>query len=452
MIPVHKKGPVDFIGNYRPISLLSIFDKIFEKLMARRLYKFWTAHDVFYEYQFGFRPLHSTTHALTELSDFLYKSLDENYFMSGVYLDIQKAFDSVDFNILLQKLFHYGIRGNVYNWFMTFLYDRQQFVYVNNCSSDLHQVTCGVPQGSCLGPLLFLIYVNDLPNCVPSAYIRMFADDTNMFRSDCNLATLINNMQCNLAKIVDWMLANRLTLNLSKTNFTIFTPSLNSTYSLPNSITICGTNIKRVDAVKYLGILIDQSLTWKEHIACLSTKLKKLCGIFYKIRQKLPYFCLKSLYFAFVYSTVMYGVEVYANTKESYLHDLIMVNNKLLRILQFENRYCPVKILYDAYYTLPIPKLHEFKLLILVHKFITSNSQLPLVFRNYFELNSTFHTYNTRSSNDLHIVSFDKSFGFRCVKFKASKLWNSLPVNIKTLLSGAKFKGALHNHLQNVSK
>ena len=181
VIPAYKKGERNLPGNYRPISLLSIFDKIMEKLMYRRLINFLDKNETLYKYQFGFRKNYSTIQAVLEVVDSIYQHWDDNEIIVGIYLDLQKAFDTVNHSILLQKLHHYGIRGTILEWFTSYLYQRKQFTVLQDNYSELKTVRIGVPQGSVLGPLLFLIYVNDIQYAVPNADVKLFADDTNLF-------------------------------------------------------------------------------------------------------------------------------------------------------------------------------------------------------------------------------------------------------------------------------
>ena len=190
VIPLHKGGSNDELNNFRPISLLSIFDKIIEKLMHKRLYQFLEDHEILFKNQFGFRKKNSTSHALIEITEKIKESIDTGKFGCGIFIDLKKAFDTVNHVILLQKLEHYGIRGSLLEWFESYLTDRKQYVFYNGVSSDTKLITCGVPQGSVLGPLLFLLYVNDMPNISDKLNFYLFADDTNIYYESDNLRDL----------------------------------------------------------------------------------------------------------------------------------------------------------------------------------------------------------------------------------------------------------------------
>src|SRR6188768_3865486 len=187
VIPIFKKGDKSEISNYRPISLLSVFSKVFEKIVAKRIISFLSKYAIISDNQFGFRPNHSTTTALLSTIDEIYNSIDDNNFVLGIFLDISKAFDCVNHKILLAKLFHYGIRGQLNKWFESYLHNRSQYTSVNGASSSLDSISSGVPQGSVLGPLLFIIFINDIALLKPiKSLIKMFADDTNLFISGNN--------------------------------------------------------------------------------------------------------------------------------------------------------------------------------------------------------------------------------------------------------------------------
>jgi len=195
--------------------------------------------------------------------------------------------------------------------------------------------------------------------------------------------------------------------------------------------------------VKYLGIFIDDELKWCEHIKHVYNKIKQYVVMFYKIRQKLSPVCLKNLYFATVYPHIQYGIELYANTNITFLCNLSVQNNKILRILQFKTSTCAVRELYDTFSTLQIGDLHEFKLLILMHKYFHDSVSLPSAFQNYFTMNTLIHSHNTRTHDNIHINFFNTRFGSCCLNFHGSKLWNSLPNHLKCIASPNAFKREL---------
>ncbi|MFZ2538354.1 MAG: reverse transcriptase domain-containing protein, partial [Oscillospiraceae bacterium] len=281
VIPIYKKGEKTSTGNYRPISMLSIFDKILEKLMYRRIYNFLIKNNILFKYQFGFRKGHSTTLALIEITDELYKKMDENYYSMGIFLDLQKAFDSVNHSILLEKLYNVGIRGPAYKWFSSYLSNRKQYVTIGGIKSEICNINCGVPQGSVLGPLLFLVYVNDLQNSAPNTSIKLFADDTNVFLFQKNIDALYASANEALQQMNDWLKSNKLCVNVEKTQYIIFKKSnFVQTCDSHLSLHMNGKQILKVRSCKYLGITLDDKLSFIEHIDNLVAKIRKYCGIF----------------------------------------------------------------------------------------------------------------------------------------------------------------------------
>jgi hypothetical protein len=450
VIPVFKKGDAGEISNYRPISLLSVFDKIFEKIICSKLYKFLNKYNILYKHQYGFRQNHSTTSALTEISDYIYNSLDENYYVLGLYLDISKAFDSVSHSILLNKLYHYGVRGNIHCWFQSYLSDRKQFVALNNCRSDVTSIEFGVPQGSTLGPLLFLLYINDIHYSTVVGEMRLFADDANHFIRDTNYLNLQRSAEIELAHITNWMNANLLTVNISKTNYTVFSPTVKPLdFNVLNCITFGNEQIQRARNIKYLGVVIDEGLLWIDHIKYICDKIRRFCGIFFKIRCFVPPHCLRMLYFSLVYSHVQYASEIFANTSQSNLYDLKVLINRILRTLQHGNCRTKISQLFRTYNTLPVHLLHEFRLSLFVYKFLFHRDSLPPSFQNYFRQNFSVHGHNTRTSFNIHIKRFLSRFGKRSLVYRAATIWNNLPTDLKSVTSLHQFKKRLLLHYLN---
>ena len=265
VVPIHKGGSMDDLNNYRPISLLSIFDKIIEKLIHHRLYNFLEFHNILFDNQFGFRKNNSTSFALMQITEKIKETIENKKFGCGIFIDLRKAFDTVNHKILLKKLEHYGIRGIALNWFTSYLFNRKQFVFHNGESSNLQPITCGVPQGSVLGPLLFLLYINDLPKISNIFQFYLFADDTNIYYEAENLDKLELTINKELKKLHTWLIVNRLSLNINKTNFVVFHP-FNKPLTKKITLKIYKKAISEKDQVKYLGIMIDSTLSWKNHI------------------------------------------------------------------------------------------------------------------------------------------------------------------------------------------
>lgn len=440
VIPLFKKGEITDPGNYRPISLLSIFSKILEKLMYKRITKYTDKFKILSTAQYGFRKSHSTTLSLIETFDKIYEYLDKGEKVMGIFLDFQKAFDCINHDILLHKLYHYGFRGNIYSWFKDYLNNRYQYTNYNSTNSETLRCNIGVPQGSILGPFLFLIYINDFPNAAKPAESKLFADDSNLFthNKDKNQLTVETNII--LTHVHDWTIANRLCINYEKSNYMLFQSKHTNQATNTDIIAIGNHELTNVSSVKYLGIQIDQHLTWQNHIEEVYKKIVKFTGIFYKIRDSISPNILKQLYFATVYPIVQYGIEIYANTKPTYLKHLRTLNNKILRILQYKDRKSNTKDLYQAYGTLDINSLHEHKLLLLGHKLRYNNDSLPEIYNQYIQFNFNIHNHNTRNSIDNHVHSCRTETGKRNLKYKISKLWNNLPTTTKQITSFNLFK------------
>jgi hypothetical protein len=276
--PVDKGGESTDPSNYRPISTLYSFAQIFEKLVYSQVLNYFEKQNILSKFQFGFRKGRSTEQAIVELTDNLKKAIDKNIYTCGVFLDFSKAFDTVNHQILLKKLEAYGIRGLPLNWFSSYLTNRQQYVTLNiNQESPKQTMVCGIPQGSSLGPLLFLIDINDISNCSDKVSIRIFADDTNIFASYKSIKDLEILMNEELTNVKKWCDLNKLSINIKKTNYMIVK---SSNKKITENINIKITNkdgticcLERKDHIKYLGVLIDEKLSWKYHIAYICSRL-----------------------------------------------------------------------------------------------------------------------------------------------------------------------------------
>ena len=287
VVPIHKDDSRLEMSNYRPISLLPTLSKIFEKLMYARLISFFSKHNILYENQFGFQSNMSTEYAVNQVLNYIVESLEKNEIGVCIFLDFAKAFDTVNHEILLDKLEHYGIRGVALNWIKNYLNNRMQCTEIGDTQSELELIKCGVPQGSVLGPLLFLIYINDIVNSSKLFKFTLFADDTSLYYSCKNTNNLENVINCELAKISDWLSANRLSLNVAKSKLLYFT-NKNRNALKDIVIKINGESLNEVDSAKYLGVYMDNKLSWNVHTNNIKLRLSKGISMLAKIRHLCP--------------------------------------------------------------------------------------------------------------------------------------------------------------------
>ena len=280
IVPVFKDSDKHSFTNYRPISLLSPFSKLLEKIVCYQLYTFLQNQSILYKHQYGFRPRHSTSHPLIHFTDNIFKALNQNpsSFNISIFIDLKKAFDTVNFEILLKKLSHYGIRNKENLWFQNFLINRKQYTSVSGIHSEVETAKCGVPQGSCAGPLLFLIYINDLPACT-DFFTSLFADDTAFQLNSSDSNFLIERANSELDKAKTWFQSNKLTLNIKKTKYIIF-KNKNQHFHF-GDLKVGDKIIDRIgnDCVettfKFLGHVLDENLSFEGHINHIIKKLLK---------------------------------------------------------------------------------------------------------------------------------------------------------------------------------
>lgn len=450
VIPLFKGGDIEKADNYRPISLLDSFGKILEKLVCNRLISFLDKHIVISPNQYGFRKNLSTELALTDVTNSIYTALNKNNYVMALYVDLKKAFDTVNYDILLHKLEFYGVRGIALTWFRNYLTDRKQFTFVNNVSSTVSCATTGVPQGSILGPVLFLIYINDIENSVVNSNIKMFADDTNLFFINQNLALLFNHANDQVMELHKWLIANKLTLNLSKTNFSIFCPTIHKRPDL-NLFHLCldGKEIPYTKCVKYLGVLIDDDLSWKSHIAHLKSTLLPILYIIYKVKHFLNAWCLKSIYFAYVESHIAYCSSIYTNTAACNLSQLKILNNKLLRAAQCKGRKYNLVSLYMDYNVLPLESRLNYKFNLHMFQVLFMHESLPS-FLQHLKRNCDIHRYSTRFALSIFHENILNRFGFRRFEYLGPQFWSSLPFD-PSVLTFNNFSVELKNHLLSVA-
>ena len=301
VIPVYKTGDKTDPRNYRPISLNSVFNRLFEKLMYKRLRSYCEKNGICFSSQYGFRDNCSTQHAILDILNKIQSKIDAKLFSCGIFIDLKKAFDTVDHSILLHKLNHYGVRGIINSFISFYLSKRSQSTQIGSTVSDKEEIVCGVPQGSVLGLLLFLIYVNHIYRYSQIFDFYLFADDTNLLYSNKDLKDLETVVNEELIKVGVWLDANKLSLNTSKSNFVIFhpyqhKPDCTIQLEIYNNDLKESLPLEQKTFVKYLGILIDNNLSWKYHIDYISSKVSKGIGMIARLRHLVPLATLLNIY------------------------------------------------------------------------------------------------------------------------------------------------------------
>ena len=286
----------------------------------------------------------------------------------------KKRFDTVCHNKLLYKLQHYGIRGVAHNLLSSYLQNRKQYVSINGIASTEHVIEYGVPQGSTLGPLLFLLYINDVSNCL-STVPRLFADDTCLILKANNLHDLQIKMNLELNAVRNWVNANKLTINRSKSNYLIISPKCSSNQSNEVSLSYNNVAIKQFDSVKYLGIHIDNHLTFEPHISLLSTKLSRSVGVLTRLKNILPSKALLQLYYAIVHPHLLYGLILWGSTNKSYIDKISKLQNKAVRAVTGGKYSGHVTSIYKQLKLLKLKDLFNLEVAKFVFKF--SNNLLP---------------------------------------------------------------------------
>ena len=337
--PIFKKDNEELMKNYRPISTLPIFGKIFEKIIYARLYNFFVSQGLLHNKQFGFRKNHSTTHALNYSISQVKEALNRNEHILGIFIDLSKAFDTIDHNILLKKLEHYGIRGQALSLLASYLKNRTQVVSVLGEISEPMSIIYGVPQGSCLGPLLFLIYINDLGKISNESEIILFADDTNIFVKANSKAAAYSNANIILDKLFNYMTCNKLHINLEKSCYMYFSnlPKLQPDKTISEDanyqLKIHNHELPRVTNTKFLGVIIDEKLSWDQHIKTLTKKLSCCTGSLNQIIESIPKKLHKDLYHTLFESYITYGISVWGGTSDVKVKPLFKAQKKAIRVI-----------------------------------------------------------------------------------------------------------------------
>ena len=418
--PVYKNGDRKKMSNYRPISILPTMSKIFERCISNRLLDFVDKYEIMFPRQFGFQKGKSTADAFLALVEYVYSCLNRKEHCIGVFIDLKKAFDTVNHNILLGKLERCGVRGLPLQWLASYLRDRRQCVTIDGRCSSQRNINVGIPQGSILGPQLFLLYVNDLPNVSSKLWPIFYADDTTLLANNSDYYNLIQCINDELPKLYQWTTSNRLSVSLDKT-YTIL-------FSNKDKHSVYWDNIavKYREKENFLGLTIDHNLKFTEHIQFVCTKLSKTVGILYRIKSFVPRNVLINLYYSLAYPFLLYPFLLYTNlvwggTCQVHLKPLVILQKRVIRIINDVDYLAHTEPLFKRCCILKLSDLHNLLLAQYMYKRKLCND-------NMFEMG---HGYGTRGRNDAQQAFQRLTQTQLSVSFAGPRVSNALPHNIQ---------------------
>ena len=449
VIPLFKNGVRTLVKNYRPVSILPIFDKILEKLVNKQLVDFLEKNKILSNFQYGFQKNRSTSLAVVDVVSKITKTLENKKIPCCIFLDFAKAFDTIDHTILLKKLEHYGIRGVAKDWFQSYLNSRFQTVIIGNVTSTSKENKYGVPQGSVLGPTLFLMYINDISNCLNKSIPTIFADDNNLFFQDDDLDNLVFTINSELREVSSWLIANRLTLNVDKSNIVLF----QNKSKLKLDISLNGEKLKQTAFVKYLGVLIDERLSWDKHIFMITKKIQQGIGMISKIRHGIPSKMLKPLFSSFVTSHVNYAIEAWGGTKMTNKMRIEKLIKKAVKLIYFKDKRESVENLMVNQGILNVLELIALSWYKLIHMFL--QNLLPKQFKDLFIILPVYQNTRFSCKKILQLPHCRLNVFKKTIFFEGVKMWNNLPSEIQDITSRNLFKNKvkyhlLSNHIDNI--
>ena len=430
-------------------------------MMFKRCYNFIESKEILYEHQYGFRKKYSTGHALISISEQIRTALGNNKYAIGVFVDFQKAFDTVDHNILIQKLERFGISGNCNKWFQSYLNNRRQFVSILGFKSNQRTISHGVPQGSVLGPLLFLLFINDLHKVIKFSTVFHFADDTNLLLIGDSPSKIQKQMNYDLRWLYRWLLANSISLNVAKTELIIFKKPKMKTHNL--KIKLNGTKLYPSKFTRYLGVFLDSDLSGVSHCNKLLPKLRRANGMLAKTRYHLSRKDIISVYYSIFSSIQNYGSQIWGLLSNPALQKIDRLQKAAVRIITFADHDAHTAPIFRE---LRILKFHDYiKLQNILFVYDFKKGNLPLSFRQFFD-----HCMDSRAltraelnsaTEFVHAAGYNQvKYGRKSITHTSVALWNhfarhvfpevdliSLPRNkIKLLVTNH-----LHNHYENIS-
>lgn len=435
VVPLHKKGDYSCPSNYRPVSLLSGVGKLQERIVFKHMHNFLNENNLLYKYQSGFLPNHSTTFQLIDIYHHICQTFDNNQYSCMVFCDVSKAFDRVWHKGLIFKLKQHGISGNLLDWISNYLDNRYQKVAIRSCTSNFKKVSAGVPQGSVLGPLLFLIYVNDISETLLSL-TRLFADDSSLFYSASSLADIEGIINYDLCRLSEWAKQWLVTFNPLKTEAVVFT--LKHDYTLPNLV-LDNTVIKFVTDHKHLGLTISNNGQWHSHIDNIASSASKVIGIMRKLKYTLSRAALNQIYLSYVLPILEYSSVVWDGCTEQDSYTLEKIQNEAARIVTGLTRSVSLENLYRECGWTSLSNRRKQQKLAFMYR--ASNSLVPAYISDLIPpLVRETTNYPLRNSNNISIPYTRTEISRKSCIPSSVLLWNTLDESVRSANTVTTFK------------
>lgn len=444
--PIFKSGDSADINNYRPISIMCNVAKVFEKLLSRQLSDYIVSNNILSSHQSGFRSSYSTTTALLKFTNDIYSSLESGHITGAIFIDLSKAFDMVDHYLLLDKLAAIGLNRDALLWFNSYLHNRRQYVVFQGIQSNNLINSHGVPQGSILGPLLFSIFINELPRICQQCSIHLYADDTVIYFSDTNPTAIQNSLQTDFNLLQKWFYNNKLLLNTKKSCCMVFGSKPSHPDQLDLKIqTTNGSDLERVSSFKYLGLWIDPELTFKPHIDYIVKKCQASLSSLYRASECFTFEVRKRLITQLIFPILDYADIIYMNTTDYILYPINVLFNSLCRFIlkcPFRTHHC---FMYNSLSLLSPKARRRYHWVLFIFKCVYFT--YPPYLKDLLVCSTG--PYNLRHSHYPYFLvpRFFKTIARRSFQYRAPNDWNNLSVSLRSTSSFNCFKSLLFSHL-----
>ena len=431
--PIYKKEDPHLTDNYRPISLLPVISKVFEKVAFNQVYDYFNENNLLYKSQYGFRKKHSTELAGLEFNDKIVNYLDKGQLPLAIFLDLSKAFDTIDHDILIRKLHFYGMAGNSLNWFKSYLTNRKQYVQFKDSISSYSMIKTGVPQGSILGPLLFIIYMNDIAQVTDKFYFTIYADDTTLIAPICTFSvndkhdfdTISLNINAELKLITDWLALNKLSLNAKKTKMMVFHYPQKRISNMKLKLLINRTQIEQVKEFCFLGVVFDECLTWKAHVQKIGGKISMANGTLSRLKKFIPQEVLKIIYNSLILPHLNFGILLWGHNSKR----IFRLQKWAVRAVTSSKYNAHTNPIFQKLRLIKLEDIRNLSYLKFHYKY--TKNELPRYFDNMFDQKFPCHDYPTRNKSEPLPAEWKKQAAKRSIRYSLLPAIKCLPKELK---------------------